>query len=207
MDLVQEGNIGLMKAVERFEYQRGLRFSTYATWWIRQGITRALANQSRTIRIPVHIGDRHRQLTRLRDRLRAERHREPTDKDLARQSGLSERAVRLIERASRNPRSLDEPIGGDSVLGEFVEDRSVPSALEAAARTEVASEVHRAITLLPAREREILRLHFGLDGETEHTLTEIGARLGVTRERARQLEVRALQSLSRALLMSARGRR
>jgi RNA polymerase sigma factor (sigma-70 family) len=206
-DLVQEGNIGLMKAVDRFDYQRGLRLSTYATWWIRQGITRALANQSRTIRMPVHIGDRHRQLTRLRDRLRAERQREPTDEVLARQSGLSERAVRFIERVSRHPRSLDEPIGGDSVLGEFVEDRSVPSALEAAARTEVASEIHRAITALPDREREILRLHFGLNGQAEHTLAEIGAHLGVTRERARQLGVRAMQNLSRTLLMTARGGR
>jgi len=199
LDLVQEGNLGLMKAVERFEYQRGFKFSTYATWWIRQAITRALANDSRTIRIPVHMVETQHQLARLREQLRSEYQREPTVEELCRRAGVSEKIVRLIERSFRRPLSLEAPVGEDSVLGEFVEDQSMPSAFETAARAELADEVEREVTHLPAREREILQLRFGLKGEKEHTLEEVGDRLGVTRERIRQLEERALHRLSCSL--------
>jgi RNA polymerase sigma factor (sigma-70 family) len=196
LDLVQEGNIGLMKAVERFEYQRGFKFSTYATWWIRQAITRALADHSRTIRIPVHMVEALQRLGRVRNRLRADRQREPTTAELAQRSGLPERTVQLIDTVSRGPVSLDAPVGEDSTLGEFVADRATLSPVERLLRDDRVSSVQQALGRLSPRDRQILGLRFGFDGETEHTLEEVGARLAVSRERIRQLEERALRRLA-----------
>ena len=199
LDLVQEGNIGLMKAVERFEYQRGFKFSTYATWWIRQAIGRALADQARTIRIPVHMVETLHRLTRLRQRFRAERHCEPTVEEIARQLGVPEETVRLVDRVAANPVSLDAPVGPESTLGEFVEDRITRSPEEESLRGDLTRHVRDALAGLPPREREILCLRFGLEGEDELTLEEVGARFNVTRERIRQIEEQALRRMSRSL--------
>ncbi len=203
LDLVQEGNVGLMKAVERFEYRRGFKFSTYATWWIRQAIGRALADQSRTIRMPVHVVEALHRLIRQRQSFRDERQRDPTVEELARRAGLSERTVRLVDRASASPVSLDAPAGQDSTLGEFVRDRATPSPDEEFLRDDLTRRVRDALRRLPAREREILCLRFGLDGEDEQTLERIGARFRVTRERVRQLVEQALRRLGRALPLEA----
>ncbi|MGH7396792.1 MAG: RNA polymerase sigma factor RpoD/SigA [Candidatus Rokuibacteriota bacterium] len=199
LDLVQEGNVGLMKAVERFEYRRGFKFSTYATWWIRQAIGRALADQARTIRMPVHIVEALHRLTRQRRLFRAERQRDPTIEEVAHRAGLSERTVRIVDRASASPVSLDAPVGLDSTFADFVWDRATPSPDEKFLRDDLSRRVHGALARLPAREREILGLRFGLDGEEEQTLEEIGARFRVTRERVRQLVQQALRRLGRAL--------
>ncbi|MGH7415903.1 MAG: RNA polymerase sigma factor RpoD/SigA [Candidatus Rokuibacteriota bacterium] len=199
LDLVQEGNVGLMKAVERFDYRRGFKFSTYATWWIRQAIGRALADQARTIRMPVHIVEALHRLTRQRRSFRAERQRDPTVEEVARRAGLSERTVRLVDRASASPVSLDAPVGQDSTFGEFVPDRATPSPDEEMLRDDLIRQVRDALGRLPAREREILCLRFGLDGEEEQTLEGIGARFRVTRERVRQLVEQALRRVGRAL--------
>ena len=199
LDVIQEGNIGLMKAVDRFEYRRGLRFSTYACWWIRQAITRAIADQSRTIRMPVHqVGTLHR-LARVRGALRAELHREPSIRELSARAALTERSVRLVEEAARSPLSLEMPTGDNSVLEDVIEDRSEPSPSERILQADRAREVRSAVALLGPREREILRLRFGLDGEEQRTLEEVGRRLAVTRERTRQLQEQALHRLARLL--------
>jgi RNA polymerase sigma factor (sigma-70 family) len=204
LDLVQEGNIGLMKAVERFEYRRGFKFSTFATWWVRQAIGRALADQGRTVRLPVHMVEIVNRVDRARWQLRAERRREPTTEELARRLRMREERVRFAERAAVRTVSLDSPVGEDSTLGQRVSDRSARSPEDLVLRADLARRVREALADLSAREREILRLRFGLDDRDEQTLEQVGARFHVTRERVRQIEAQALRRLGRSLASLAR---
>ncbi|HEV8309524.1 MAG TPA: sigma-70 family RNA polymerase sigma factor, partial [Methylomirabilota bacterium] len=195
LDLIQEGNIGLMKAVDRFKYRRGFKFSTYATWWIRQAITRAIADHARTIRIPVHMIETLNRLSRVNRGLFQELGREPTPEEIARRSGLPLRKVRLILESSRKPLSLETPIGEDSDLGDFLEDKRTPSPADSLLTQDLTVQVERALSSLSPKEAEILRLRFGIGEEGEHTLEEVGQRFDVTRERIRQIEAKALRKL------------
>jgi RNA polymerase primary sigma factor len=200
LDLIQEGNIGLMKAVDRFQFRRGFKFSTYATWWIRQSISRAVADYGRTIRLPVHVIESLNRLQRERRTLAADLGREPTPVELARRMGIKVGKVELLLDAARHPASLDQPIGEgeETELGHLVRDTAARSPEEAAIEGELASEVERAMAPLNDREREVMRLRFGLGTEREHTLEEIGRRLSITRERVRQLEAQALKKMRAA---------
>jgi RNA polymerase primary sigma factor len=200
LDLIQEGNIGLMKAVDRFQFRRGFKFSTYATWWIRQSISRAVADYGRTIRLPVHVIESLNRLQRERRTLAADLGREPTPVELARRMGVKVGKVELLLDAARHPASLDQPIGEgeETELGHLVRDMAARSPEEAAMQGELASEVERARAPLNDREREVMRLRFGLGTEREHTLEEIGRRLSITRERVRQLEAQALKKMRAA---------
>jgi len=200
LDLIQEGNIGLMKAVDRFQFRRGFKFSTYATWWIRQAITRSVADHGRTIRLPVHIIESLNKLEKERKALRTERGREPSALDLADRLKIPVSKVRLLLDAQRTPYSLEMKIGEDegTELGEILRDTSVRSPEESALDSDAANEVERALAPLSDREREVLRLRYGLGTDREHTLEEIGRHLRVTRERVRQIESRALQKLRSA---------
>ena len=197
LDLIQEGNIGLMKAVDRFQYRRGLKFSTYATWWIRQAVSRAVADYGRTIRLPVHVFDSLNRLMRTRTTLATELGREPTPEELGRRAGLPLPKVELLLEAARQPTSLETPLGreGDTPLGHLIPDESARTPEDVAMRGELAAQVERAMAPLTDREREVLRLRFGLGLEREMTLEEIGRRLSITRERARQIEMKALQKM------------
>jgi RNA polymerase primary sigma factor len=195
LDLVQEGNIGLMKAVDRFQYRRGFKFSTYATWWIRQAITRAIADHSRTIRIPVHMVETLNRISRVNRALVNEMGRDPTPEELAKKTGVPARKVRLILESSRKPLSLETPIGEDSELGDFLEDKSTESPNDNLISQDLTNQVERALGTLSAKEKEILRLRFGIGDEGEHTLEEVGKRFSVTRERIRQIEAKALRKL------------
>src|SRR6266542_3714561 len=195
LDLVQEGNIGLMKAVDRFQYRRGFKFSTYATWWIRQAITRAIADHSRTIRIPVHMVETLNRISRVNRNLVNEIGREPTPEELAQRTGVPAKKVRLILESSRKPLSLETPIGEDSELGDFLEDKSAGSPNESLLNQDLSTQVERALSMLAPKEKEILRLRFGIGEEGEHTLEEVGKRFDVTRERIRQIEAKALRKL------------
>src|SRR5882672_2179959 len=199
LDLVQEGNIGLMKAVDRFQYRRGFKFSTYATWWIRQAITRAIADHSRTIRIPVHMVETLNRISRVNRSLVNEMGREPTPEELAQRTGVPARKVRLILESSRKPLSLETPIGEDSELGDFLEDKSAGSPNDTLLGQDLTTQVERALATLSPKEKEILRLRFGIGEEGEHTLEEVGKRFAVTRERIRQIEAKALRKLRHPL--------
>jgi RNA polymerase primary sigma factor len=199
LDLVQEGNIGLMKAVDRFQYRRGFKFSTYATWWIRQAITRAIADHSRTIRIPVHMVETLNRISRVNRTLVNEMGREPTPEELAKRTGVPAQKVRLILESSRKPLSLETPIGEDSQLGDFLEDKSTGSPNDSLITQDLTTQVERALSTLSPKEKKILRLRFGIGEEGEHTLEEVGRRFSVTRERIRQIETKALRKLRHPL--------
>ena len=199
LDLIQEGNIGLMKAVDRFQYRRGFKFSTYATWWIRQAITRAIADHSRTIRIPVHMVETLNRISRVNRSLVNEMGREPTPEELAQRTGVPARKVRLILESSRKPLSLETPIGDDSELGDFLEDKGAESPNDNLITQDLTLQVERALSTLSPKEKEILRLRFGIGEAGEHTLEEVGRRFSVTRERIRQIETKALRKLRHPL--------
>jgi RNA polymerase primary sigma factor len=200
LDLIQEGNIGLMKAVDRFQFRRGFKFSTYATWWIRQAITRAIADYGRTIRLPVHVIESLNRLEKERKALRTETRREPTPEELAERLKMPAGKVRLLLDAQKTPYSLEMKVGEDDVteLGELLPDHSVQTPEEGVIEQDLANEVERAMEPLGDREKEVLRLRYGLGTDREYTLEEIGRRLSVTRERVRQIEARALQKLRAA---------
>jgi RNA polymerase primary sigma factor len=200
LDLIQEGNLGLMKAVDRFQFRRGFKFSTYATWWIRQAITRAIADHGRTIRLPVHVIESLNRLEKERKALRTERGRDPSPDDLAERLKMPVSKVRLLLDAQKTPYSLEMKVGEDesTELGELLRDTTIRSPEEATLEGDLSNEVTRALAPLSDREKEVLRLRYGLGTDREYTLEEIGRRLSVTRERVRQIESRALQKVRAA---------
>jgi RNA polymerase primary sigma factor len=195
LDLVQEGNIGLMKAVDRFQYRRGFKFSTYATWWIRQAVTRAIADRGRTIRIPVHLVEKLHRLARVRQRLTQQLRREPTDQELARRLRMPAAKVRALLESVKRPVSLETPIGEDTELGDLLADTQMAAPETGALADETTAKLDRALAGLSDREREVVRLRFGIGTDREHTLEEIGERFALTRERIRQIEGQALRKL------------